>query len=332
MLRIGILGFGFMGNMHLNCYKAREDATVVAICDADVKRLHDNAGIAGNISGTNRTIDLSGIELYANFNEMLQKAKLDAISITLPTYLHADFTCQALKAGVHVLCEKPMALTLAECDRMIEAAQQSGKVLQIGHCIRFWPEYAKTKKIIDSGKYGKTSVATFRRLTAMPTWSHDNWLLRTQRSGGMELDLHIHDTDYILHVFGMPLAVCSNGVHSGSSSIDHIVTHYVYGENRLVTAEGGWLMKPGFGFEMSFNIVLEEASIQFDSTRTPAFRICPQEGDPFTPELAPGDGYAGEIDHFLRTIQGEQMPEIITLESSRDAVRVVIAEKESVPG
>ena len=329
MLRIGILGFGFMGNMHYNCYKDREDASVVAICDADAKRLHENNGVAGNISGTKRTVDLTGIELFSNFGEMLQKANLDAVSITLPTYMHADFTCQALQAGVNVLCEKPMGLNITECDRMILAAEKSGKVLQIGHCVRFWPEYAKTKEIIDSDKYGKVYAATFRRLSSTPTWSHENWLLQSQRSGGMELDLHIHDTDYVQYLFGVPKYVGSCGVKSPNSGIDHIVTHYYYGGNKLVCAEGGWLMKPSFGFEMSFNIAMEEASIQFDCTRTPSFRICPQEGVSFTPELAPGDGYVREIDHFLRTIQGETLPEIITLESSREAVRIVTAEKES---
>ncbi len=155
MIRVGIVGFGFMGKMHFNCFQSLPDVKIVAICDADAERLKSSSGVAGNISGTDKTYDLTDIQLFTNIDPMLKDVKLDAISITLPTFLHADMSCKALAAGVHVLCEKPMGLNLAECDRMIVAAKQSGKHLQIGQCIRFWPEYAKTKELIDSGKYGK---------------------------------------------------------------------------------------------------------------------------------------------------------------------------------
>ena len=97
-----------------------------------------------------------------------------------------------------------MALTVTDCDRMIQAARKSGKILQIGHCVRFWPEYAKAKEIVDSGKYGRVVAAMFQRLGAAPGWSVDNWFINEKRSGGVALDLHIHDTDYVQYLFGMP--------------------------------------------------------------------------------------------------------------------------------
>jgi 1,5-anhydro-D-fructose reductase (1,5-anhydro-D-mannitol-forming) len=329
MVRVAIVGFGFMGKMHFNTYKNNPDAEIVAICDADEERLKSQTGTVGNISGTEEPIDLTGIALYTDYQKMLAEANLDAVSITLPTFLHPDFTCQALLAGIHVLCEKPMALTLAECDRMIDAAQQTGKVLQVGHCVRFWPEYQKTKELIDSKTYGDVLAASFRRLSIKPTWSSDNWLMNEQRSGGMELDLHIHDTDYIDYLFGTPHAVCSVGTRGESGGLSHIMTHYHYDDNKSVFAEGGWLMKAAFGFEMSFIIMLEKATILFDCTREPAFKVCPEEGDAFTPDVAPGDGYSAEIAHFLRAVQGGNVPPIVTVESSRNSIRIVEAEKQS---
>ena len=88
-------------------------------------------------------------------------------------------------------------------------------------------------------------------------------------------------------------------------------------------------MAPSFGFEMSFHLVAEGATIVFDSTRDPAFRVCPAEGEAFTPSLVPGDGYDWELDHFLRTVQGEDLPAVTTLESARDSVRLVEAERRS---
>jgi len=330
MLRIGVAGFGFMGRMHFRNWKGVEGAEVVAICDANPNIREDTKRAVGNIAGAEGEIDFTGIDLYQDFGAMIEKAKLDAISLTLPTYLHAEYSEKALSRGVNVLCEKPMALNVADCDRMIQSARKSGKVLQIGHCVRFWPEYAKTKEIVDSGRYGKVVAATLQRLGAPPGWSVDNWFVDEKRSGGVALDLHIHDTDYVQYLFGMPKAVCSHGARGSEGQLIHIVTHYEYGEDRVVVAEGGWGMTGAFGFEMSFNVVLEKATIVYDLTREPMFRVCPADGEAFTPEVADGDGYIREIEHFARTVRGESVEPIITLEQSRNSVRIVEAEKKSI--
>ena len=235
---------------------------------------------------------------------------------------------KALKAGLNVLCEKPMAMNVKECRQMMDAAKQSKKLLQIGHCIRFWPEYAATKKIIDSGKYGKVLSATFQRLSLTPTWSWDNWLLDGKRSGGATLDLHIHDADYIQYVFGMPKEVFSRGVKGPSKDFDHIVTNYIY-NGKVVTAEGGWVMTPKFGFEMSFNVALEKATIVYNCTQSPAFKICPLKGEVITPKVEAGDGYSIEIAHFVKAISGKAVPKILTPAQSCDSVKLIEAEKKS---
>ncbi len=329
MLRIGIVGFGFMGRTHYKCWNNVDGATVVAVCDANPNIRDDTKQAVGNIGDTSDEIDFGAFELYNDFDKMLAAEKLDAVSITLPTYVHAGMTVKALKAGVNVMCEKPMALNVEDCDRMIEAAESSGKILQIGHCVRFWPEYAKTKELVDSGKYGKIVAATFRRLGSPPTWSKDNWFLDEQRSGGVALDLHIHDTDYIEYLFGLPKAVYSSAARNKDGHMLHIVTQYLYDDGKAVAAEGGWAMTLSFGFEMSFNIVMEKATIVYDMTREPAFKVCPAEGEPFTPEVEEGDGWLLQIKHFAKEIAGEKVPPVTTLQQSRDSVRLVQAEKES---
>jgi predicted dehydrogenase len=267
--------------------------------------------------------------LYSDYNKMLTEAKLDAVSITLPTFMHPNFSVKALEAGLHVLCEKPMALNVEDCQHMITAAAQSGKVLMIGHCIRFWPEYAKTKEIVDGGEYGKVIAATFQRLGTAPTWGDDNWFSDDARSGGVALDLHIHDTDYVQYLFGMPKSVFSRQAKAVGGGAIHITTQYIYDDDKVVTAEGGWGMTPAFGFEMSFNIALEKATIVYDCTRTPAFRVCPADGEVFTPAVAEGDGYSIEISHFAALAAGRDVTEVTTLTGSLDSVKIVLAEKES---
>lgn len=329
MLKIGIVGLGFMGQMHYRCWKAREDSEIMAICDTNKNIVEDCKKTVGNIEGT-EAIDFTGINIYSDFSKMLAEEKLDAISLTLPTYLHAKHTIQALESGVNVLCEKPMGLNLSECDSMIAAANSSGKVLQIGHCVRFWPEYAKVKEIISGGEYGKVIAATFQRLSAVPTWSYENWIMNEERSGGVVMDLHIHDSDFVQYVFGIPRAVYSVGGKDSKGKLGHVVSQYLYDNDTVITAEGGWALMPAFGFEMSFNIVQDKATIVYDCTREPAFRVCPAEGDAFTPEVQQGDGYILQIEHFIKVIGGEQVAPVTTLDASRDSIKIVEAEKESI--
>ncbi len=330
MLRIGIAGFGFMGRTHYQCWNKLEVAEIVAVCDANPSIVEDTKKAVGNIGDAQSDIDFETLELYTDFDKMLDEAKLDAVSITLPTFLHPDFSTKALSAGVNVICEKPMALTVEACEQMIAAAKSSGKLLQIGHCVRFWPEYAKAKEIVDSGKYGKVIAASFRRLGSAPTWSLDDWFADEKRSGGMALDLHIHDTDYVQYLFGLPKAVAGFGAKAPGGGLVHIVMQYLYDDDKVVTAEGGWAMTPSFGFEMSFNLVLETATIIYDLTRKPMFKVCPAEGDAFTPDVAEGDGWFLQIEHFAKLLAGEKLEPVTTLEESRDSVKIVAAEKQSI--
>jgi len=327
-MRIAVVGFGFMGRMHFANWSRCEGIEIAAICEQNPDILNHLDKPVGNIDGLPDAIDLSQIKRYTDLSEMLASERLDAVSITLPTHLHAASSIQALDAGVHVLCEKPMALTLDECDRMIAAAGRSGKHLMIGHCIRFWPEYVKARELIDSGQYGDVLAASFRRLTAAPTWSSDNWLADDRRSGGMPLDLHIHDTDFIHYLFGLPAAVCSHAALK-DGGIAHIQTHYDYGDNRAIGAEASWLATPSFGFQMGFEIMLEQATLVYDCTRQPAFRLCPADGQPFTPPTADGDGYAQEIAYFTALIQGKTTAQVLTPAQSRDSVRLIEAERRS---
>src|SRR3954467_1683627 len=112
MIRVGIVGLGFMGRMHYRCWKAIPGAKVTAICEANPNVLAAAGEPSkGNVEGAADHIDLEGLGVYSDLGDLLASGSVDALSITLPTFLHADMTVKALEAGVHVLCEKPMALS-----------------------------------------------------------------------------------------------------------------------------------------------------------------------------------------------------------------------------
>ena len=329
MTRVGIVGFGFMGRQHLKCYRGLRGVQVAAICDGDKTRLKGSEKIEGNIGGDDAALDLSDVALYTDFEKMLAEEQLDAVSITLPTFMHRDFTVKALEAGLHVLCEKPMAMSVEQCEDMIAATKTNKRILQIGHCIRFWPEYVKAKEIVDSGRYGDVRTASFRRISPVPGWSWKHWLINQDKSGGAIMDLHIHDTDYVQYLFGLPLAVRSEAVIGPSGGFDYVTTQYVYENSKVVSAEGGFVMSPDFKFEMSFVISLEKATIVYDCRHTPALQVCPAKGGCITPKIESGDGWSREISHFVKKVKGTKVPEIISPADSLNAVKIILAEKQS---
>ena len=131
MIRVGVVGLGFMGKTHFNCYKSIHDVQVAAVCDVDEKKLKDPSGMAGNLAGAEKPLDFSGVELYTNYDEMLAKAKLDAVMIAQTS---ADWTRNGARQKMSTLIQmhgaKWMEAVLCASDEMalgaIEALRASG--------------------------------------------------------------------------------------------------------------------------------------------------------------------------------------------------------------
>lgn len=329
MLRVGIVGIGMMGRMHLKCYRQIADVKVAALCDIDKTRLSEKTSIAGNLRGAEIPLDLTGADIYHDFEEMLSKADLDILSVTVPTHIHKDYTVTALNKGIHVLCEKPMALDEKSCDDMVKAAEKNGMVLQIGHCLRFWPEYIKLAEMAKSGEYGELLAASFKRLSAYPRWSWNNWLMKENCSGGALLDLHIHDSDFIQYLFGMPKSVNCKGIKGPSGGFDHVLTDFNYGDKKIINAEASWMMPKSFGFEMNFMVMFEKATVIYSSRQSPTLQVFPAECEVFSPGISDISGHMGEIRNFIDKIKGIDVPVVITPRQSLNSVRIVLAEKES---
>lgn len=331
MIRIGLVGLGFMGQQHFGIYRGMDDVEVVSVCDKEAARVADKAqSIGGNI-GAATELDLSSVASYTDFARMLESEQLDCVDICTPTYLHADMTVAALEAGLHVICEKPMALTVEQCDRMIAAAAASAGMLFIGQCIRFWPEYELLAQMVTQGTLGRIASARFVRQSPTPTWASDGWLMNTELSGGAVLDLHIHDADFILSLFGKPRGVLARGANlvSSAAPVDQVFTAYLYDEFAC-SAEGGWVMPDSFPFEMGYQVLGDKGILEFSLAKDPMLNFYPFEGEPYTPEFIPGTGYERELAYFGECMVSGQAPQRITAESARDSVALIMAECESI--
>ena len=169
MIRVGIIGLGAMGRLHFQSWKTCPGAQIGAISARDPKlRAGDWGGKEFNLGDQSaERVDLSGITPYERAEDLIADPAIDAVDICTSTPQHAPLAIAALRAGKHVLCEKPMALTLAECDAMQAAADESGKILMIAHCLRFWPHYLKAASIIKSGEFGRPLYARASRERAL---------------------------------------------------------------------------------------------------------------------------------------------------------------------
>src|SRR5215216_5012610 len=142
MLRVGLVGVGFMGWIHYLSYTKTKGVKLAAVCTRDPRKLAgDWRGIKGNFGPPGEQVDLSGVTKYSDLAALLADPAIDLVDLCLPPNLHAEAALAALKAGKRVFVEKPMALTAADCDKMVKAAEKTRKQLLVGHVLPLLPEY-----------------------------------------------------------------------------------------------------------------------------------------------------------------------------------------------
>ncbi|WP_088839343.1 Gfo/Idh/MocA family protein [Listeria sp. ILCC792] len=331
MLKVGLVGLGFMGHAHLQNYIRLMDegfpVELVAICDVD-KTKHSGAQVEGNLEVHGKQIDFSKFRFYSSLKEMAEKEDLDYVDLCLPTYLHARESVLAMSLGLHVFCEKPMAISKAACEEMIQAAKKYDRKLMIGQTLRFFPSYQYVKETIESDRYGKVVSASFFRGGGTPKWSFENWLLQKDKSGGCLLDQHIHDVDTINWLFGKPEAVSTTGkVIFKGSGYDIVSSNYHYADGKVVNAQDDWTINGEFGFEMRYRINFDTGTIILENGILTDY---PEEGEKFQPAINKEDGYYLEIKHFADALLNGRDPSLaVPLESAKETISIAEHEQAS---
>ncbi|WP_134699302.1 Gfo/Idh/MocA family protein [Ammoniphilus sp. YIM 78166] len=208
-LRVGVIGCGSIAqHRHLPEYHANPHVEIVAVCDVHAERAHEVA-------------EKFGATAYTSFEELLNCGNVDAVSVCTPNYLHAPITIAALEAGLHVLCEKPMATSEVEAKSMITAAKQSGKKLMIAHNQRFVPSHQKARELIASGEAGR--IFSFRTAFGHggpEGWSvegKEGWFFQKEKAfvGAMG-DLGVHKTDLLRYVLGEEMTEVASFVQTNA--------------------------------------------------------------------------------------------------------------------
>ena len=304
-----------MGGVHAGCYQQIDDVDLAAVVDV---RPEQREKLAGE----------HGATPFSTLEQVLADETIDIVDCCLPTYLHRDCVVAALDAGKHVLCEKPFATSLQECDDMIAASKRAGRKFMIAQVIRFWPEYAATKAYVDTGALGEILALVAHRLASPPGWSQENWLLQPAKSLGAVVDMQVHDLDFVRYLLGDPVSVTSTALLSETGALDHVFTNLKY-DKHLAFTEASFLMPPNWPFRMDLRIVGTKATLEMDITRDPTLRVIDGNGDTLALPVAQGDGYQAEINHFCAAVRNDTPITIAPPEDSRLSMKLALCSKQA---
>jgi predicted dehydrogenase len=328
MVKVGLIGCGFMGTVHATCYRYLENVKVVGV--SDLRKEY-----------AKKAADITKSEIFSDPMELIQCKEVEVIDICLPTYLHKKFILACCDAKKNVFCEKPLTLNEQDAEEIVMGIKESKVKFMIGMVLRFWPEYMEFKKIVDSGKFGKLKVLQCTRLSTPPLYGWDNWYLDPIRSGGAALDLHIHDVDFIYYLFGKPESVYSTGRHNSKNGLEHICSIYKY-KDRIVNAEAGWDLSKSFGFMQEIRGVFEDGTVLIYNSKNQPLTVFQEENSELVKinkkemdSLNSGGnisdilGYYNEIKYWVDCLQDNRKPERVTIEDAKTSLEIVLAEIKS---
>lgn len=229
MIRIALIGAGGIALSHADAIHDNPDCALCAVADINRARAEEIAL-------------RHGAKAYTDYKE-IDCGTVDAAIITLPHFLHCEASVYFLERGVHVLCEKPMANTLAECDRMIEAARRTGKHLAIGHVQKYYSALQKIREIIESKRFGKLVMINDVRckdyVTNRPAW----FLKKETAGGGIAMNLGAHSIDRILYTTALSIESAAGNAQNFVSEHDvetsaHMLLRLTGGVSATVTLCG----------------------------------------------------------------------------------------------
>lgn len=312
-LKAAVIGAGGMGSTHARGWAKAAGATLVGIADIDFPKSEALAQKYGTTA-------------YGSVEALLETG-VDVVSVCLPSALHCAVTVQALQGGCHVLCEKPMALSVAECDTMLTAATAAGKRLSVAQVVRFFKEFESAHQLVQSDAVGNPTVIRTRRGGGFPGWS--SWFGDEAQSGGICFDLGVHDIDWLLWTFGPVVRVYAKGLtERGFERLDHALITMRHSSGAISHTEVTWADPKGGG--ATFEIAGDAGLLAHDSRRevSVSFRTETRTGTS-RPLSEADEPYDRQIAAFAQAILTGG-PLAVTGEEGRAAVAVAAAARESL--
>ena len=270
-MKVGIVGVGFMGTTHASGWAATP-AQIVGFTAETQKE-------AGALATQYHA------KVYPSLDSMLPD--VDVVDICSPTHLHHEMILKAAAAGKQIVCEKPLARTTQQARAAVEACKKAGVQLLVAHVVRFFPEYALTQSTIANGQIGKPAVLRLHRGSYRPKKPAGNWFLDESKSGGILMDLMIHDYDYARWVAGDVETVSARRVteHHPDAPVDYGLVILAHKSGAISHIAGSWAYPPPT-FRTSFEIAGDRGLIEFDSDDTaPIHNLILKTGENDAPDV-----------------------------------------------
>lgn len=318
-MKVGIVGVGFMGTVHAAGW-AETPATIAGF-------------VAQQPEHARPLAEKYRAKVFPSFEAMLDE--VDVVDICTPTHLHYEQTLNAAAAGKHVVCEKPLARTVAQGQEMIAACRRAGVKLLVAHVVRFFPEYAQAKAAVERGEVGAPAVIRLTRGTFRPKKPSDNWFVDVEKSGGMMLDLMIHDFDYARWVAGEVESVFAKNISSThpDAPVDYGLAILRHRSGAISHVEGSWAYPPPL-FRTRLEIAGADGLLEFDSERTAALTVhLHRRGDDAPDVPLPGSPllespYTTQLKAFYRALAHDE-PVPVRAEDGLAALQIALAAIES---
>ncbi len=319
-MRIGIIGTGFMGSTHAAAWKTAG----AVISGVTAQPLAEAEGLAKQY----------GAKIYPSLEAMLPE--IDVVDICTPTHLHYEMILQAAEAGKPIVCEKPLCRTVEQAREAVRFCHSRGVKLMVAHVVRFFPEYVQAKKAVMDGMIGKVGVIRLGRKSFQPKKAQDNWYVDFEKSGGIMMDLMIHDFDYARWIAGDVETVFAKSIlHSSiNAGFDHGLVILTHKSGAISHIEGSWAY-PAPMFVTDFEIAGSAGLLTHHSMDTAPISVylkekgAKDEGYVAVPASPLSeDPYTTEIKAFYRHLV-DQSPLPVKAGDGLAAVQIAVAAIES---
>lgn len=315
MVRIGILGRGFMATVHALRYVEMNGVDIVSVASPS-----DPIEFAAE--------HVPGATVYDDPLEMYDAESLDAVDICTPTHTHRELVEPALERGLGVLCEKPVARTIADAHAMADTVSKSGATFMTGHTLRFFPEYAKARERVHEGDIG--SPGTARTLRQSPFDERSDWFADDEKSGGVLLDLAIHDFDFLRWTFGEVERVFAR--RKRWDDHEYALATVRFDDGTVGHVDARWPNRPDLPFLTKFELSGDDGLLEFNSEDVLPIEIMSTgESEPARDpidEPLEKDPYRLELDAFVDCVRSEEEPPI-TIDDGISSLRIALAALES---
>jgi predicted dehydrogenase len=323
MQNIGLVGLGFIGKTHLEAYHQIENGQVFAICTSTEGKDQE---VSSYYKGS----------FVTNYEDLLKNDEIDIIDICLPTYLHEEYIIKAANAGKHIICEKPLTLTVESANRIVSAVNKNKVKLFVGNVLRFWPEYEVIKSYSLTDKLKDIEIVHAKRLGQPPTWS--SWFQDPEKSGGALFDLHIHDIDFVTYVLGEVDTVFAVGNKNMYGAWDHVMTTLSF-KNCMAIVEASQRMPMGYPFTFSFRAQTDKSALELMAAAGENIENIENSQNQFIYyanqkktliDMEKGNAFQNELSYFVNCIENNTDNTVIPLDDVVYTLKLLVAIENSL--